>query len=97
MHYPTLRRLAVSRLMTETFRGYHHALKLRDEKTYAATGASELFDGGGFFARLVTNGAQTVLELSNRWLAPQSEKQTPESVPAFDETTNIRTETVPLS
>lgn len=72
------------------------ALKLRDEKTYAVAGASELFDGGGFFARLVTNGAQTVLELSNRWLAPQSEKQTPESVPAFDETTNIRTETVPL-
>ena len=71
-------------------------LKLRDTTTYAAMGASALFDGGGFFARLVSNDAQTVLELSNRWLAPQSEKQTPESVPAFDETTNIRTETVPL-
>ena len=71
-------------------------LKLRDTATYAAMGASALFDGGGFFARLVSNDAQTVLELSNHWLAPQSEKQTPESVPAFDETTNIRTETVPL-
>ncbi len=34
MHYPTLRHLAVTRLMTETFRGYHHALKLRDGEFY---------------------------------------------------------------
>lgn len=34
MRYPTLRRPAVSRVMTETFRGYHHALKLRDGEFY---------------------------------------------------------------
>lgn len=34
MRYPTLRPLAVTRLMTETFRGYHRALKLRDGEFY---------------------------------------------------------------
>lgn len=72
-------------------------LHLREVKALSGFGSSELMRGEGFTARLVCRNAETVLEISNRWLCPQEEKETPESVPAFDATTNIRTETVPLS
>ena len=72
-------------------------LELKEQKTFEAPGRSVLFSGEGFFARLNNNDGESVLYISNKWLSPQEENETPESVPAFDETTNIRTETVPLS
>lgn len=87
---------ALSEISPEQTEKLFRSLRLRETKAYAERGESDLFREGGFTARLVNQNAETVLEISNRWLFPQGEKETPESVPAFDETTNIRTETVPL-
>ena len=88
---------ALEEISPEQTEALFQTLRLREMSAYAALGSSDSLRDPGFTARLVNQNAETVLELSNRWLSPQEEKQTPESVPAFDATTNIRTETVPLS
>ena len=88
---------ALEEISPEEGEAMFQALHLRSAAALSQPETSPLFRGAGFFARLVGSDAQAVLELSNKWLCPQEEKETPESVPAFDATTNIRTETVPLS
>ncbi len=87
---------ALEEITPEQTETLFQTLRLRETAAYNAPGDSDLFRSAGFTARLSNRNAETVLELSNRWLSPQREKETPESVPAFDATTNIRTETVPL-
>ena len=59
--------------------------------------SSAILHESGFSAQLLCGKAECVLRVCNRWLSSLEEKETPESVPAFDATTNIRKETVPHS
>ena len=69
-------------------------LQLDDIATLTKRGELRL-QTGAFDLVYVSTAAESVLSVSNRFLLPMETTHKPESRPAFDETTFVRTETVP--